>query len=203
MLGYSQLFYLFSFLPLCCAAYGLARTSGCNSHIFGSILCFYSNTHKKFEQSWFLLWQLDKLVIANKFKIWANSACWRIKKVPSEPGNWSVVILLTLDVPPCVLSWNLLNPCQFDAYLGFGILINPMPFYVVCIPRFIVCIAGWTTRVSVLSQVVFLLQSQSYRLHCNHAHFMGFAVSCSHVFGLFCICLNQSNYQVMNQYIQH
>ena len=49
-----------------------------------------------------------------------------------------------------------------------------------CTPGLIVCIMGWTARVSVLLWVVFLLQLQLHRLYCNCAH--GAVLYCAPMF---------------------
>ena len=56
----------------------------------------------------------------------------------------------------------ILTSRHFDNHLGFGILLNPMLFVGVCTPRLIVCITGWTKRVSVCCK-------WSFHCDCNCA----------------------------------
>ena len=101
---------------------GLQVQKGYNSCIFRSVSLSSSQYSREI---WAVMHFLVKVrqidrVIASKSKICVNFFCWPIKKVPSQSGNRSVVILSTLYAPPWLGTWKFLTPHHFAKYLGFG-----------------------------------------------------------------------------------
>ncbi len=112
-------------------------------------------------------------------------ACRPLQQVPFQSGNWTVVNLSTLDVPPWLTSKKI-DSMSFWCISGIRQCPNPMPFHGVFTSGIIVHITDRTAEVSVCCKWVFLLrlQLQLHRLYYDCVHIKGCAILRSCVFGL-------------------
>ncbi len=92
-----------------------------NFHLFRSFLSFYHKICEEFEELHVFLLKTcwNCLMIARKWAICKNLYWMHIKMAPSQSGNGSIVIFLTLNVPPALVN-RFLTPNHFDTCPGFG-----------------------------------------------------------------------------------